>query len=347
VGWERDEYLEDAVRDVLTADDARVDTTVGFAALLLASAGAIAESDRLVEKWHALTERPVTQLAADAVKARAWAMLFEARGERPKWAAALTPLDLDAEERAHLTYLNRADAMVPTGIFGDSPAAKIVSGLADKLDSAPRTDKVRTAAAEAETQAREGKRPQLDVWAELAVARTLPDVVSLIACRHVAPLLVAGADPLGIHDWAGRCAGDLTAALYRRFPAPPPETWPELVAEIMRLRGGDVPAPALPGAITEAERRLGTRLPQDYRDFLSTCDGLPADEVFPRLLGAAELVPAEAGVVLISERSEHGVLALSPLDNGWLALELDPVLGTTPHRSFKTLLEHHLDLLAK
>jgi hypothetical protein len=347
VGWERDEYLEDAVRDVLTADGNRVDTTVGFAALLLASAGAIAESDRLVEKWHVLTERPVTQLAADAVKSRAWAMLFEARGTRPDWAAALTPLDLDAEERAHLAYLNRADAMVPTGIFGDSPAAKIVSGLADKLDSAPRTDKVRSAAAEAETQAREGKPARLEVWAELAVARTPPDVVSLAACRHIAPLLVAGADPLGLGEWAGRCAGDLVAALQRRFPAAPPRTWPELVAEIMRLRGGDVPAPAGPGAITEAERRLAARLPGDYRDFLSTCDGLPADEVFPRLLGAAELVPAEAGVVLISERSEHGVLALSPVGGGWLALELDPVLGTTPHRSFKALLEHHLGLLAE
>ena len=347
MGWERDEYLEEAVRDVLTADETRVDTTVGFAALLLASAGAIAESDRLVEKWHTLTERPVTMLAADSVKARAWAMLFEARGERPSWADALTPLDLDAEERAHLTYLKRADAMVPTGIFGDSPAAKIVSGLAEKLDSAPRTDKVRTAAADAETQAREGKPARLEAWAELAVARTLPDVVSLAACRHLAPLLVTGADPLGLGEWAGRCAGDLIAALHRRFPAALPQTWPELVTEIMRLRGGEAPAPAEPGALTDAERRLGTRLPDDYRAFLSTCDGLPADEVFPRLLRAAELVRTEAGVVLISERSEHGVLALSPVGDGWLALELDPVLGTTPHRGFRALLEHHLDLLAK
>jgi hypothetical protein len=350
VGWERDEYLESAVRDVLTADETRVDTTIGFAALLLASAGAIAESDRVVTRWHTLTERPVTLLAADSVKARAWAMLFEARGERPSWADALTPLDLDAEERAHLTYLSRADAIVPLGLselFGDSPAAKIVSGLAEKLDSESRTDKVRTAAADAETEAREGKPGRLDVWADLAVARTPPDVVSLVACRHVAPLLVAGADPLGLREWAGRCAGDLIAALDRRFPPRPPGTWPELVTEIMRLRGGEVPAPAGPGALTEAERRLGTRLPDDYRAFLSTCDGLPADEVFPRLLGAAELVPAEAGVVLISERSEHGVLALSPVGGGWLALELDPVLGTTPHRSFRALLEHHLDLLAK
>jgi hypothetical protein len=345
VGWDRDEYLESAVRDVLTADDARIDTTVGFAALLLASAGAIEESDRLVTRWHALTERPVTLLAGDPVRARAWAMLFEARGERPSWADALTPLDLDAEERAQLTYLSRADAIVPTGLFGDSPAATIVSGLAEKLDSAPRKDKVRTAAAEAEAQARQGSPAKLDIWADLAVARTLPDVVSLVACRHVAPLLVAGADPLGLREWAERCAGDLIAALNQRFPVSRPATWPGLVAEIMRLRGRDAPAPAEPGALDEAERRLGTLLPEDYRAFLSTCDGLPADEVFPRLLGAAELVPSEAGVVIISERSEHGVLALTPIGDGWLAVELDPVLGTTPHRTFRALLEHHLHLL--
>jgi hypothetical protein len=349
VGWERDEYLESAVRDVLTADDARIDTTVGFAALLLASAGTIEESDRLVTLWHGLTERPVTLLAGDPVRARAWAMLFEARGERPPWADALTPLDLDAEERAHLGYLSRADTVVPVGLLGDSAAAKIVSGLAGKLDSAPRTDKVRAAAADVETKARNGESATLGVWAELAVARTSPDVVSLVACRHVAPLLVAGADPLGLRDWAERCAGDLIAALRRRFPvsrsAARPQTWPELVAEIMRLRGGAVPAPAEPAALAETERRLGTRLPEDYLVFLSTCDGLPADVVFPRLLGAAELVASETGVVVVSERSEHGVIALSPVGDSWLAVELDPVLGTTPHATFRALLEHHLHLL--
>ena len=347
MGWDRDEYLESAVRDVLTADDALVDTTVGFAALLLASAGAVAESDRLVTRWHALTERPATLLAGDSLRARAWAMLFDARGERPSWADALTPLDLDAEERAHLAYLSRADAVVPAGLLGDSAAAKIVSGLAEKLDSAPRTDKVRAAAAEAEAEARAGGPAALDVWAERAAARTLPDVVSLAACRHVAPLLVAGADPLGLRDWADRCTGDLIAALCQRFPAAQPGTWPELVAKIMRLRGGDVPAPAEPAELAEAERRLGARLPEDFRAFLSTCDGLPADVVFPRLLCAAELVASDTGVVVISERSEHGVIALSPVGDGWLTVELDPALGTTPHRTFRALLEHHLDLLTR
>jgi hypothetical protein len=332
-----DEYLESAVRDVLTADDTRVDTTIGFSALLLASAGAAGESDRLVTCWHDVTERPATLLAADPVRARAWAMLFAARGDRPDWAAALTPLDLDAEERAHTAFLRRSDSVVPVGLLGDSAVAKIVSGLADKLDPAPRTDKVRSAAADVEAGV-----ASLDTWAELASARTLPDVPALAACRHVAPLLVAGADPLRLHEWVPQCAGDLIAALHRRYPR---ASRGELVSEIMRLRGGDGPPGAEPSELAEAELRLGAALPGDYRDFLLTRNGLPADDVFPRLLSAAELKPADAGVVVISERSEHGVIALTPIGEGWLTVEVDPVLGTTAHRSFRALLEQHLRLL--
>jgi hypothetical protein len=343
-GWVPGEYLEAAVRDVLTAAEPRVDTTVGFSALLLASAGAAEESDRLVTCWRELTERPSTMLTADPVHARAWAMLFAARGERPEWAAELTPLDLDAEERAHLAYLRRHDSVVPMGLLGDSPVGKIVSGLADKLDSAPRTDKVRSAAADAETVARSGDSVDLSTWAELARARTLPDVPALAACRHLAPLLVAGADPLGLRDWAPHCAGDLIAALHQRYPR---ASRGDLVSEIVRLRGVGAPPGASPDELAEAERRLGASLPGDYREFLLVCDGLPADDVFPRLLSASELMPADGGVVVISERSEHGVIALTPVGDGWLTVELDPVLGTTAHRSFRALLAQHLRLLTQ
>jgi len=343
-GWVPDEYLEAAVRDVLTAAEPRVDTTVGFSALLLASAGAAGESDRLVSCWREVTERPSTTLTADPVHARAWAMLFAARGERPEWAAELTPLDLDTEERAHLAYLRRHDTVVPMGPLGDSPVGKIVSGLADKLGSAPRVDKVRAAAADAQRLARSGDPVDLGTWAELARARTLPEVPALAACRHLAPLLVAGADPLGLRDWAPRCAGDLIAALHQRYPR---ASRGDLVSEILRLRGADAPPGTSPNDLADAERRLGASLPGDYRDFLLTCDGLPADDVFPRLLSASELMPSDGGVVLISEPSEHGVIALTPLGDGWLTVELDPVLGTTTHRSFRALLTRHLRLLAR
>ena len=65
------EYLEAAVRDVLTAADPRVDDQVGYAALLLAVTAALDEADRLVTQWQARTERPVDALAADPVRARA------------------------------------------------------------------------------------------------------------------------------------------------------------------------------------------------------------------------------------------------------------------------------------
>jgi hypothetical protein len=349
-GWQPDEYLESAVRDVLTADDARVDGCVGYSALLMASAGAAGEADRLVTQWHGLTQRPLSLLTADPVHARAWTMLFASSGRRPEWAAAMTPLDFQAEERAHAAYLRRN---APAGLLGGSAAAKIVSGLAEKLDSARRSDALRLAAAEVEAKAREGDldgaHEAMGTWAELARTRTRPDAAALAACRHVAPLLVGGADPLDLGtEWARCCAGDLIAALHLRYPASTgARNWPELIAAVMRLRadGARLPRPAAAEALVKAERRLGTRLPDDYREFLLTCDGLPPDAVFPRLLGAAELVPADGGVVVIGEPSEDGIVMLSAAGDDWLAAEWSPVLGTTTHRSFRHLLEDHLRLL--
>ncbi|OXM60400.1 SMI1/KNR4 family protein [Amycolatopsis vastitatis] len=326
------DYLEAAVRDVLTAPEARVDDQVGYAALLLAISGALDEADRLVTQWQARTERPVDALAADPVRARAWAMLFEARGVRPDWAEGLPPLDLGAEERAHTAALRRPvsdlDGVLPPGLV-----AEVVKHVAPS-----RPDRVRTALAEAD----------LALWASLAGPR--PDVAALAATRALAPALVAGADPLGLRDWAPSCAGALIAALHERYP-PDLGTWPDLVAEILRLRGAEpaagpllrrratLPPPASEAAIRSAELRLGVELPADHRDFLRTCDGLPADVVFPRLLGTADL-RAENGVVVLSEPA--GLL----LSAGHV-VEVDPVLGTTVHASFRAALVKHAALLAQ
>jgi hypothetical protein len=236
---------------------------------------------------------------------------------------------------------------------GGSATARIVSSVAQKLDRAPRMDPVRVAAIEVEAKARAGELDEagdaLVAWAELARARLRPDIPGLAGCRHVVPLLVAGADPLALGgEWVRRCAGDLIAALHTRYPgAARTWNWPELVSAVMRLRPGGAPppAPAEPETLAAAEHRLNTRLPDDYRVFLLTCDGLPPDEVFPRLLSAAELVPAETGVVVISEPSEHGVVMLTPVGGGWRTVEWSPVLGTTTHRSFRRLMEYHLGLL--
>jgi hypothetical protein len=314
------EYLETAVRDVLTATEPALDAQVGYAALLLATAGALDEADRLVTQWQARTERPVGALAADPVRARAWAMLFEARGTRPEWAAGLPPLDLDAEERAHTAALRRPvsdlDGVLPPGLL-----AEVVQHVAPA-----RPDRVRTALAEAD----------LARWAELAGPR--PDVATLAATHALAPALVAGADPLGLGDGAGACAGALVAALHERYP-PDLGTWPELIAEIVRLRGGTAPPPAPEAAIRSAELRLGVELPADHREFLRTCDGLPPDVVFPRLLGTADL-RAAGGVVVLAEPA---VLLLSASH----VVEVDPVLGTTVHSSFRAVLERHATLLAQ
>jgi hypothetical protein len=314
------EYLEAAVRDVLTADPSTVDEQVGYAALLLATAGALDEADRLVTHWLARAERPVSALAAAPVRARAWEMLFEARGGRPDWAEGLPPLDLDAEERAHTTSLRRPvsdlDGVLPPGAI-----AEVLKHVAPS-----RPDRVRTALADGD----------LARWAALAGPR--PDVATLAATRALAPALVSGADPLGLGEWTGACAGALVAALNERYP-PDLGTWPELIGQILRLRGGGTaPPPASEAAIRSAEQRLGVELPEDLRAFLRTCDGLPADVVFPRLLGTADL-RAEGDVVLLAEPA---VLLLSASH----VVEVDPVLGTTVHPSFRAVLERHATLLA-
>ncbi|MEV6879793.1 SMI1/KNR4 family protein [Amycolatopsis sp. NPDC051128] len=315
------EYLETAVRDVLTATDASVDDQVGYAALLLAVTGALDEADRLAGQWLARTERPVSALAAGPVRARAWAMLFAARGGRPDWAEGLPPLDLDAEERAHTATLRRPVSDLD-GVLPPGPVAELVKHVAPA-----RPDRVRAALADGD----------LARWASLAGER--PDVATLAATRALAPALVAGADPLGLRDRAEACAGALVAALHERYP-PDLGTWPELVAEILRLRGGvAAPPPASDAAIRSAELRLGTELPDDHREFLRTCDGLPADVVFPRLLGTADL-RAEDGVVVLAEPA---VLLLSASH----VVEVDPVLGTTVHPSFRAALVKHATLLAQ
>ncbi|MEU0537758.1 SMI1/KNR4 family protein [Amycolatopsis tolypomycina] len=315
------DYLEAAVRDVLTAPEARVDDQVGYAALLLAVSGALDEADRLVTQWQARTERPVTALAADPVRARAWAMLFEARGARPDWAAGLPPLDLDVEERTHATALRRPVSDLE-GVLPPGPVAEVVRQMAPS-----RPDRVRTALADGD----------LERWASLAGPH--PDVAAPAATRALAPALVAGADPLGLRDWAPTCAGALIAALHERYPLDL-GGWPELIASILRLRGGPAaPPPASDAAIRSAELRLGVELPEDLRDFLRTCDGLPADVVFPRLLGTADL-RSENGVVILSEPA---VLLLS----AGHVVEVDPVLGTTVHASFRAVLGRHATLLAQ
>ena len=314
------DYLEQSVRDVLTADEPALDDRIAHAALLLAVSGATTEADRLITHWQSRTERPVTALAATPLRARAWAMLFEHTG-KPDWAEGLPPLDLDAEERAHTAWLAKPvsdlEGALPPGIV-----AEIANHVAPS-----RTDPRRQALANGD----------LAEWAARAGAR--PDVAALAATRSLAPRLVAGEDPLGLGDHVEPIAGALIAALHERYPRTY-EGWPELLAEILRLRGADTAGePASPESIEAAEARLGIRLPDDYRDFLCTTDGLPADVVFPRLLGAAEL-REESGVVVLSEPA---VILLS----GGFVVEVDPVLGTSAHRTFRDLLTRHASLLAR
>lgn len=311
-------YAETVVREVLTEPAAKVDAAVGYAALLLACVGWTSESDRLVQRWRAVTDRPATQLAEDPLTARAWAMLFEARGARPDWADDLPPLDIDAEEKEQRTHLEK-------GADKDPP--------------------LRAQAAEAESLAADGDldgaRAALARWAELARERYRPELAQLAACRHVATLLVDGT--LAVPDeWARNYTGTLVAALHARYqPERTHQGWHELVAEIMRWRGEPdaVPPPAPQEAVADAERRLGTALPGEYRDFLLTCDGLPADVVFPRLLSASELAPGPGGVPI----SDDGHLVLRPQHGD--VIEHDPVFGATTHPGVRALLEHHLGLL--
>ncbi|QRP44230.1 SMI1/KNR4 family protein [Amycolatopsis sp. FDAARGOS 1241] len=319
---DRDAYLETAIRDVLTGDEPTLDHRVGHAALLLATAGAGAAADRLATQWRSVTERPATRLADDAVRARAWAVLFEARGDRPQWADALTPLDLDAEEQAHQAFLTRQVSDLD-GVFDGSPVAAVVGALAPG-----RSDRVRAALAE-------GDLPQ---WTELTANQEQPDVAALGATRNLARQLVHGADPLGLGaEWPDLCAGALVAALRERYPSTA-DSWPQLVAAIVRERGQVAPPPAADADIRAAETRLGTTLPEDYREFLHTADGLPADVAFPRLLRAEEL-RADGTVVIVSEPALVLLIATGH------AVEVDLTLGSTAHVSFRALLERHLGLL--
>ncbi|PKV90868.1 SMI1/KNR4 family protein SUKH-1 [Amycolatopsis echigonensis] len=322
---QRDDYLETAVRDVLTGDEATADRRIGHAALLLATAGASDAADRLVTQWHAVTGRPASVLADNAVRARAWAMLFEARGDRPQWADALVPLDLDAEEQAHHALLARRTSDLD-GLFDGSPIAGAVSALAPE-----RPDPVREALAAGD----------LDAWAALVENHPDPDVATLAATRPLAARLAAGADPLGLGtEWPDQCAGALIAALRERHPTGP-GSLPELVAAILRLRGQQAPAPASPEDLAETEHRLGFRLPGDYREFLTIADGLPADVVFPRLLPAREL-RADGTVVIISDPA---TVLLAHTGDSWRTVEVDLAFGSTAHDSFRALLEHHHRLL--
>ena len=315
-----DDYLESAVRDVLTADEPTLDDRIAYAALLLAVSGATADADRLITHWQSRTERPVNALAATPLKARAWAMLFERTG-RPAWAKGLPPLDLDAEERAHSAWL----AKPVSDLEGALPPG-IVAEIANQV-APSRPDPVKQALANGD----------LAEWAARAGIR--PDVAALAATRSLAPRLVAGEDPLGLKDHVEPIAGALIAALHERYPREF-ASWPDLLAEILRLRGADTALePATPESIEAAEARLGIRLPEDYRGFLRTADGLPADLVFPRLLGAAELREEGSVVVL----SEPAVILLS----GGFVVEVDPVLGTSVHRTFRELLTRHASLLAR
>ncbi|RJQ88082.1 SMI1/KNR4 family protein [Amycolatopsis panacis] len=322
---ERDDYLETAVRDVLTGDDLAVDRRIGHAALLLATAGAAGPADRLITQWQTVTGRPASALAPDAVRARGWAMLFEARGDRPQWAESLPPLDLDAEERAHQAFLTRQVSDLD-GLFEGSPVAGAIGALAPG-----RPDPVRAALAAGDP----------DGWAGLVTNRPEPDVAALAATRPLARRLVEGADPLGLGpDWPQQCAGALIAALRERYPAGT-RSWPDLIAAILRLRGQRPGRPATPAGIAAAEHRLGVRLPDDYRDFLTVTDGLPADVVFPRLLPAAEL-RTEDDVVIISAPA---TVLLARTGGDWHAVEVDLTFGSSAHPSFRALLERHLRLL--
>ncbi|WP_236809100.1 SMI1/KNR4 family protein [Amycolatopsis albispora] len=329
--------------DVLTAGEPQVDRAVGDTALLLAGSGFPGEADRLVRTWRSVTERPAAALVPGPVHARAWAMLFEARGERPDWAGELLPLDLDAEEAAHRAYLSRPVPSLPTGLLGDTTAGKIVSGLAEHLEQGAE-DPAKTALLRAEDLAREGEHDAaLAALADWAALR--PSMPAALACRHLAPLLVAGADPLGLgEEHATALAAELIAALRTRYAAKSASLdWPSLIDRVLELREACGRAPASTRDIEAAETRLGRELPPDYREFLRTTDGLPADVAFPRLLAAAELT-AHGGVVPVSERGESMIL-LSPVASGWVVVQTDALLGTSTYRTFRELMEEHLRLL--
>lgn len=355
--WEPRAHLDACARDVLTAPDGQVDGVIGHAALLIASMGAADQADRLCERWLALTERPATSLVADAVAERAFAMLFAARGGTPAWARGLRPVDPDTARRAHREYLERAEPPVPPDAFGDSTLGRVVAGIADTLSGSGSPHPLRQWAARAEAAAAdadgEALTESLAEWVRNAGPR--PNVAMLAGGEHLAPLLLDGAlaGPLGVDaEWPATCAGELIAALTVRYLTEGPElSWGELIERILAARSTvdlpaqDPPPPASAEDIGRAERRLGLPLPTDLREFFSTSDGLPADVVFPRLLGVAELELGPEGVIVLSERTPFGFVALTPAGDSWRVVEWDDTLGPAVHLGVRPLLERHLRLL--
>lgn len=366
--FEPSAYTDACVADVLLGPPATHATVIGDAALLLMSVGGAAAADRLCDRWLVLTEQSATDLLRDDAAARGFAQLFAASGTLPAWAASLTPLDVHAEADAHRRWLDRADSPVDAGAFGTSTAGRVVEGLAQHAAAEP--NPLRQLAARADDAAADGDqdraRELLAEWAERAGPR--PPVAQVAGCRHLAPLLVDGAlaMPLGIggidsvgSDWPDDCAAALLAALRTRQPDHEQDdvSMAALVRRVLAARHAgaatDEPAPepeppATAEAITAAERRIGHRLPEDYRAFLATTNGLPADVVFPRLLPADELQPTEGGVVVISDRTTDGLVTLVPpgsANGRWRVVEVDLGLGSTAHPSFTALLRAHLALL--
>ncbi|MPY81217.1 MAG: SMI1/KNR4 family protein [Actinophytocola sp.] len=358
-------YADACVADVLLGPPVTHARVIGDVALLLTCVGGSAAADRLCERWLVVTEQPATDLLAEDAAARGFAQLFAARGTHPAWARSLSPLDVDAEATTHRRWLDRTDSPIDPGAFGTSTAGRVVTGLAQHAAAEPNPLK-RLAARAADAMADGDTSRAKDVlaeWAERAGPR--PPVAQLAGCRDLAPLLADGAlaGPLGVPDgWPDDCAGALAAALRLRQRDQSSEAaddvgMPALVRRVLAARHAGAaedepePAPEPPApadAIAAAERRIGHRLPDDYRAFLATTDGLPADVVFPRLLRAAELHPSEGGVVVISGRSEDGLITLVPpgsADDGWRVVEVDLGLGSTAHPSFTALLRAHLTLL--
>lgn len=355
--WSPRSYLDARVHEVLTAGDAVVDAVVGEVALLLACVGALEQADRLCGHWRAVTERPVAALMPDAPSARAFRVLLRARRDRPTWAAELEPGDPVADDRAQRAYLGgTGPALAIPGISGDTAA--VVEGVAGHLiDAGGRRDPRRILAAEAAGAAASGDIARaveaLCEWAAQSGAR--PRTAMVAGSAELTTLLLGGAlaAPWGIEpDWPVWCSGELAAALHARYRVRHPHassmSWQQLIERIVAARSAEdlpaepLPAPATAHTIDEAEKRLGVRLSDDLRAFLSTCDGLPADVIFPRLLSAAELHRGPAGSIVLSERTAQGFLAVLPSGR---VLEWDPVLGESVHPGVRALVEHHLRLL--
>lgn len=344
-------YAEACVADLLLGPPATHGAVIGDAALLLSCVGGAAAADRLCERWLAVTELPATDLLRDDAAARGFAQLHVARQAVPTWTRGLPPLDVEAVAHAHRRWLGRADSPIAPD-FGSSAAARAAEGFVWQATAEP--DPLKRLAARADDAADTAEVHRLLAeW--VAKAGPRPTVAQLAGCGRLAPLLIDGAlaEPLGVPDgWPEEVAGELLAALRLRDPAPAEDVpMAELVDRVLAARHADPDEPpparqpaATPGAIAAAERRIGRRLPDDYRAFLAASDGLPADVVLPRLLRADELHAAGNGVVVISERTEYGVVTLVP-SHDWLVVEADPGLGSTTHPSFRALLDAHLALL--